>query len=291
MAGGIWRRGWRALWTAWRGWLKHDGGVLSAAIAYCGAFSLFPFCLVLVAVLGVAGRHSTFLQNQQQVLVAHVTKDVNPWLGHELESLLNGVQHKAILGGPVGLAALILAAIGIFVQLENVFARIWHSPEATSTGWLAAIREALWSRLSAFLMLLVIGLMLVAVFISDVVLVGIRSYLSNLPAGQYAWKALQTLITVGCDTVLLATVYYALPKARVHWRAALAGGLLAAVIWALGRWLLLLIIVSDSYSAYGVLGALMGVMFWFYYASIVVVFGAEYVRAISEEAQQTRDVL
>jgi membrane protein len=280
----IWRHSWRVLWSTWRGWLKHDGFTLSAAIAYCGAFSLFPLCLVLIAGMGIAGRYSTYLQQEQRAIVVHVEKNVSPWLAGELDSILSGVETQAVLGGPLGFAALILAAIGIFVQLENIFARIWHSPEPPAAGWLAAIREALWSRLSAFLTLLVIGAMLIVVFVTDVVLVGIRPYLVDLPLGRFAWKAVQTLVTVGCDSVLLATIYYVLPKVRVPWRAALSGGLLAAAIWAIGRWLLLLLVVSDQYSAYGIVGALMGVMFWFYYASVVVFLGAEFVRAVSEEA-------
>jgi membrane protein len=275
---------WRVLKSAWSGWLEHDGGVLSAAIAYCGAFSLFPMCLVLVAALGVAGRYSAFLQNQQHALVAHVDRNISPWLASELEKIISGVQTQAGFGGPVGLAALLLAAIGIFVQLENVFARVWHSPEPAATGWLAAVREALWNRLSAFLTLVVIGAMLVVVFLTDVVMVGLRPYLGTSPAGQFTWKAAQTAVTIGCDSVLLTAIYVTLPKARVRWWAALGGGLLAAAVWALGRWLLLLLVVGKSYSAYGVLGALMGVMLWYYYASIVVVFGAEFVRALSEEA-------
>jgi membrane protein len=239
--------------------------------------------LVLVAGLGVAGRYSSFLQNQQQSLVDYVANNANPWLAGEVQSILSGVQNEAVFGGPLGLAAIVLAAIGVFVQLENVFARIWHSPESAETGWLAAIREALWNRLSAFLTLLAIGAMLLVVFVTDIVLSGVRSYLGEYPGGRFAWKGLQTLITIGCDGVLLATIYYVLPKVRVPWRAALGGGLLAAAIWAVGRWLLLLMVVGKSYSAYGVLGALMGIMIWFYFASIVVFFGAEFVRALSEE--------
>jgi membrane protein len=281
----IGRRSWRVVRSAWRGWLKDDGFTLSAAIAYCGAFSLFPLCLVLIAGMGVAGRYSTCLQSEQHALVAHVEKNVSPWLAGELESILSGVQSQAVLGGPLGLAALILAAISIFVQLENVFTRIWQSPAPPRKGWLAAIREALWNRLSAFLTLLVIGVMLVVVFVADVILVGMRSYLSDLPVGYLAWKAAQTVVTVGCDAALLTTIYYVLPKVRVPWRAAIGGGVLAAVIWSIGRGLLLLLVVGKQYSAYGIVGALMGVMFWYYYASVVVLLGAEFVRALAEEEQ------
>jgi len=283
MFGRIWRRGWRLLVATWNGWRKDDGGMLSAAIAYYGAFSLFPLCLVLIAGVGVVGRYSAFVQTEQRALIAHVAKDVSPWLADELGTILGGIQAQASLGGALGLAALILAAIGIFMQLDNVFARIWHSPQPTATGWLATIREVLWSRLSAFLTLLAIGAMLVVVFVTDVALVSLRPYLTDLPAGHFAWKTAQTLVTIGCDATLLATIYYVLPKVRVPCRAALGGGLFAAVIWAIGRWVLLLLVVGKQYSAYGILGALMGVMFWYYFASVVVFLGAEFVHALSED--------
>jgi membrane protein len=279
----IWRRWWRLLVATWTGWAKDDGGMMSAAIAYYGAFSLFPLCLVLVASLGIVGRYSEFIQTEQHTLLAHIGKNVSPWLADELGTILRGIQAQASFGGMLGLGALILAAIGVFMQLDNVFARIWHSPESTRTGWLASIREVLRNRLSAFLTLLAIGAMLVVIFVTDVALVSLRPYLANLPAGRFAWKAVQTLVTVGCDATLLATIYYVLPKVHVPWTAAVGGGLFAAVVWAVGRWLLLLIIVGKQYSAYGILGTLMGVMFWYYFASVAVFLGAEFAHALSEE--------
>jgi membrane protein len=283
MFGRIWRRGWRLLVATWNGWRKDDGGTLSAAVAYYGVFSLFPLCLVLIAGLGVVARHSAFVQIEQRALIDHVAKNISPWLAGELDSVLAGIQTQASLGGVLGVATLILAAIGIFMQLDNVFTRVWHSPPPAGSGWLAGVREVLRSRLSAFLTLLAIGLMLAAVFVTDVVLASIRPYLTDLPAGRLAWKAVQTLVTVGCDATLLATVYWVIPKVHVPWRAAFGGGLFAAVIWALGRWLLLLLFVGKEYSAYGILGVLMGVMLWYYFASVVIFLGAEFVHALSEE--------
>jgi membrane protein len=283
MFGRIWRRGWRLLVATWNGWQKDDGGTLSAAIAYYGVFSLFPLCLILIAGVGFVARYSNFVQTEQKALIAHVAKDVSPWLADELGAVMNGIQRQASLGGGIGLVALILAAIGIFMQLENVFARIWQEPPLPGSGWLVGIWGVLRSRLSAFLTLLAIGIMLVVVFVSDVVLAGIQPYLTHLPAGRLAWKAAQTLVTVGCDTTLLATVYWVVPKAHVPWRAAFGGGLFAAVVWAVGRWLLLLLLVGKTYSAYGILGVLMGVMLWYYFASVVIFLGAEFVHALAED--------
>ena len=278
----IHRCGWPVLRSMWNGWRNHDGALLSAAMAYYAAFSLFPLCLVLIAGLGFVGRYSTFVQVQRRDLLDRVGENVSPWLAGQLDDVLSVVQAQAMLSGPLGLLALLLAAIGIFMQLESIFARIWAPSKPAAAGWLAAIRAALWDRLLAFLTLLAIGAMLIAVFLTDMILTGIRSFVVELPAGQHTWQLVQWLVPIGCDAVLLGTIYRVLPKAPVRWGAALGGGLLAAVVWAIGRRLLLLLLVGEQYSAYGVVGALMGVMLWFYYASAVVILGAEFVHALGE---------
>lgn len=101
-----------------------------------------------------------------------------------------------------------------------------------------------------------------------------------MPAGRSTWQILQSLSTIACDAALLGTIYRVLPQARVRWSSALGGGLLAALVWSAGRYVLLSLIVGERFSAYGVVGALMGVMLWFYYASAVVFLGAEFVHAL-----------
>ena len=143
---------------------RTTGPCSTHATAYYAAFSLFPLCLVLIAGLGVLGRYSSAVQIEQKDLIVRLSQNVSPWAADQLDSILTGVELQALLGGPLGLLALILTAIGVFMQLETIFARIWGSREATCNGWLAAIRVALWSRALAFFTLLTIGDLLTAVF-------------------------------------------------------------------------------------------------------------------------------
>jgi len=123
--------------------------------------------------------------------------------------------------------------------------------------------------------------MLAGVFWADVILVAIRSLVVQLPAGKLTWQIVQPLTSIVCVTLLLGTIYKVLPKAPVRWQEALGGGLLASVVWAIGKSILLSFVIGNKYSAYGILGASIGVMFWFYYASAVVFLGAEFVRALA----------
>jgi membrane protein len=279
----ITRRCWPVLRSTFNGWQEHDGTMLSAATAYCAAFSLFPLCVVLIAGLGLVGQYSILVQSEERQILDRLAGNASPWLADQLGAILAEVQSRAMLGGPLGLLVLLVSAIALFMQLESIFAHVWGAPGPAAGGWLAAVRAALWDRLLAFLTLLAIGALLIAVTLTDAILAGVRPYVVELPAGDWAWRAVQTLATVACDAVLLGAIYRTLPKARVSWIAALAGGMMAAIVWAIGRSLLLYLVVGKQESAYGVLGAIMGVMLWFYYASAVVFLGAEFVRALSEE--------
>ena len=54
----IWHYLWSVLQKTWEGWQEDDGFLLSAAMAYYAAFSLFPLCLVLISILGFVLRLS-----------------------------------------------------------------------------------------------------------------------------------------------------------------------------------------------------------------------------------------
>ena len=119
------------------------------------------------------------------------------------------------------------------------------------------------------------------------ILAGVRPFVVNLPTGWLGWQAVQSLLSIGCNTLLLATVYRVLPQESVPWKAALGGGLVTAIVWAIGRSVLLSFVVGDQYSAYGhMIGAIMGVMFWFYYASAVVFLGPSSCGGIPREPIQ-----
>ena len=57
------------------------------------------------------------------------------------------------------------------------------------------------------------------------------------------------------------------------------------VLWEVGRQGLAAYVLHLNYpSAYGIIGSFIAVMLWAYYASLVILIGAEYVRVLGEEA-------
>ncbi|HWA96920.1 MAG TPA: YhjD/YihY/BrkB family envelope integrity protein, partial [Pirellulales bacterium] len=108
-----------AVATACTRWLSDDGWLLSAAMAYYGAFALFPLCLIMIAVLSWLSRLSPALRVQRLEWLDMVEQNAGPWVGEQLRNLLRGVDTQAGVSGPVGVLTLLIAAIGIFIQLES----------------------------------------------------------------------------------------------------------------------------------------------------------------------------
>ena len=62
--------------------------------------------------------------------------------------------------------------------------------------------------------------------------------------------------------------------------------MVAALLWEAGRQALTTYFLHLNYpSAYGIIGSFIAVMLWAYYAAVVILFGAEYVRVLREEEQ------
>jgi membrane protein len=275
---------WPTVQQITRRWNEDDGWLLSAAMAYYGAFSLFPLCLVLIAGLGLFTRYSSQGQNAQDQLLAVAAQNVSPWVAEQLDAILSGVQTNATVGGPVGLIVLVVAALGIFSQLERIFDRIWAVKDEKPKGVVASIKEALFDRLIAFLMLLATGGFIIAIFVANLALNGVRAHLTRFENIGTVWPFVQSAISVFFYTLLFSGLYKTIPKVTVNWRHALAGGLVVAVIWQFGQQILSAFVIGEKYSAYGVVGSFIALMVWMYYASVVVFFGAEVVQTLRSQS-------
>ncbi len=252
----------------WEGWQEDDGFLLSAAMAYYAAFSLFPVCLVLISILGFVLRLSQRADNAQGVLLEQVKLQVGPWVADRLQALLVEVKSNAGQGGRLGAVALLAAAIVVFLQFDYIFGRIFGATRTSSKASLwGYVRTVLYDRLSAFLMLMAVSALLLSLFLANVILTGVRiSVEDKLPGGVVTWGWAQFLFTAVTNTLLFGAIYKFLPKVPIRWRDALAGGLLVAMVWILGQHLLVTFLIGPGYTAYGVVGSVIAVMICLYYA-------------------------
>jgi membrane protein len=275
------------------GFEEHEGTLAAAGIAYYMALSFFPLFLVLLAGLGWVLEWTAAGQDAQQRLLTAIAQQASPDLAAQVKRMLQIVSARAPTGGRIGFIFLVISSIATFAQLDAAFDRIWHTPSDPHESWLAWGIRLLIKRVKALGMLIAVGGFVIITMMASVIWSGVQQAME--PAIELApW--LQWLTSIWINLVLnlfaFTVIYKVLPKPRIRWREALQGGVFAALLWEAGRQALAAYLLQLNYpSAYGVVGSFLAVMLWAYYASLVILLGAEYVRVITEEsreAQQTR---
>jgi membrane protein len=89
--------------------------------------------------------------------------------------------------------------------------------------------------------------------------------------------------SVGFLTLLFATIYRVVPKAKVAWRDVFGAALITSLLFAALKMLLAWYLSHlGSYAAYGAVGAVLGLLTWIYVASLVLLYGAEFSRVHAE---------
>lgn len=273
----------RWLWRAAMQWQTHNGNLLAAATAYYAMLSILPLLLVLVSLLGFVFQFSDELQDAQTGLLDLVAQRTSLRLAEWLGGILTEVRNRATIGGPLGLVTLLMAAIGIFAQFEKAFDTIWSVEAPESQGILGAIRNALWSRLRAFVMLTVLGTAVVSVLLMELALAVALKWLPDLPGGPWLEFLLHMPAGLLLNWVLFALLFKFVPKRPVRWPEAARGALLAGVLWEIARYALSFGLRTSRYGAYGVIGAVIIFMLWVYAGAAIAFFGAEYVHVLGRE--------
>jgi len=269
-------------------WTANDGNLLAASMAYYAAFSFYPLLWVLMAVLGYGLRFSDRAQGARQELLGFLGKSMSPALADEVDRLLSGVQLRAGSGIFAGLL-LLFAAIGVFSQLEAAFDRLWHAVTPHQRGARAAISNALWNRLKAFLTLIGLGVVVLIAFVAQVMLSAMESWAAeeHLVWASFVWPRLQITLSLALNTLALAMVFKMVPRVFVRWREALVGGIVVAAAWQIGAQIVSRYIVGGHYTAYGVVGSFIAMMLWVYCASIILFLGAQLVQVLGHPEEST----
>lgn len=269
-----------------KGYREDDGNLLAAAMAYYATLSFFPLLLVLISAFGLVLQFSNAARDAQEELLRLLADNSSPGFARHVGNVVTQVRNHAAVGGPVGMFFLLLASIGIFAQFERAFSRIWKIVNPSRQGILAAVRNALFHRLRAFLMLSAVGALVVVAFVATMAASWFQPLTEGVPGLSLLWDGCRFGAGVAVNCVLFALLYRVLPRAAVRWREAFYGGLLAALLWEVARQVLAMVLALSRYNAYGLVGSMILIMLWFYVGSSLLLLGAECVRVLQIQRDQ-----
>lgn len=256
-------------------WSEDNALRLSAALAYYSIFSIAPLLVIAVA---IAGR--LFGEEAAQGLLARQLHDLMGSKAAEgIEGMIQSANKPAssVLAGIMGTITLLLGASGIFGQLKDALNTIWKVKAKPGQGVMKYVRE----RLLSFGMVLVIGFLLLVSLTLTTALAGLTSYLgSAFPLSKTLVAILGFALSYGVSTLLFAAIFKILPDAKVRWREVWIGAATTGLLFEIGKFLLGFYLGRESTaSAYGAATSAVLLLLWVYYASLILLFGAEFTQA------------
>jgi membrane protein len=235
-----------------------------AALTYTTLLSLVPLMTVMLALFSVFPASERISQTVEDF----VFQNFVPAAGEAVQQYLRNFSQKAGRLTGVGFLFLIIVALMLMNNIDKAFNIIWHvrrkrSPVAKFTVY--------WAILS-------LGPILIAFS------VGVTSYLVSIPffsdgeTVMLVRTRLLGLMPIAISALAFTLLYALVPNRNVPLRHAVAGGVLAALLFELAkRGFALYVTAFPTYETiYGALAAVPIFLIWIYLSWLVTLLGAEF---------------
>ena len=274
---------------------------MAAALAYRTLFSIIPLLVVGLVVIGAFAEDEQVEQAVRQVLdftgIDQITvgdpaaeggepaaepdpsaeaaqpggvdqpMSADQWIA-SLVKRVRTIPYKTL--GFMGVLFLVYAAMSLFMEVERAFNQIYHA--RASSDWFMKILTY-WGVATLGIVLLV-----ATFFVGQSVVAIIGEFAGGMGAiGSVLVTAFGFCVTVCISALLLVSLYKLVPNTDVSFRSALAGALLAAVLWEAGKWgFTQYVRYSAGYSRiYGSVALIPLFMMWVYVTWLIVLFGLQ----------------
>jgi YihY family inner membrane protein len=249
----------------------------AAAMSYFGLLTLFPALLVLLVVSNRVAAGSEALTR---------IVEVYPGSREFLRATVRSLENVGIGGVLSALVVVLWAGSWVFAVIERALNRIWGTRP----------RAFLHGRALTLGMIGAVGvLLIVSVFLTSV-LVGLQQLIDQLPIrvvqrsswmallGNAFWQSLFACVGALVTITLFALVYRLVPNGRVTLRDTLPSAIVAGLLWEAGKYIFASSLQYFHYDQiYGSVGAVVAVLTWSYFSSLILMFGAQLSVVLHQE--------
>jgi membrane protein len=266
------------------GFLDDNALTRGAAIAFYAVTAIAPVLFITTAIAGaVLGPHAAsgaVRAQLRQIMTPESANLVQFAIVHAARA------HHTVLGGLLGVTALVITASGVFTEMEDALNVIWKAPRKESY-----LHQLLRGRILSLVLVVALGFLLI---LSMIVASGIGQVgrfldhytsLSHLVIGVMDFTLSFVLLSL-----LFAAIYKLLPNTRLYWRDVLAGACGTALLFQAGQALIGFYLTTFiTANIYGAAAGVIVLLIWVYYAAMVFLLGAEFTRVWTRHCGRHRN--
>jgi len=255
-----------------RGFRANQGLLLAGAVAYYALLSLAPLLILVMIVLSNAIEPGRLLA----VLTDYLAFVVPGSSAALVDELRRFIEHRHVIGG-VLLVTLVFFSALAFTVVENAMSVIFFHRVAIRR------RHFLVSTLIPYLFVLLLGVGFLVVTVVSGALESLATRNVQVLGHSRSLEGVSTtllyLIGVGGEILMLTSIYLVMPVGQLSFRHALAGGIVAGLLWEFTRHVLVWYYakVSQIQVVYGSMTTAIVVLLSVEFAAIVLLLGAQVI--------------
>jgi len=270
------KRGWALLTCAVRYWSTDNASTTGAALAFYCAFSIAPLLVILLTLAGLIVNETA--------AYGQVGAQLAGLFGPATAKTLLGAVHSAqktqgIFATLVSIVTLVIGATTVLAALQAALEVIWKSAALAVSGVWGWVR----TRLLSFGFILALAFLLLISLTLSTSLANLRSWMvASYPGFVMLVGLLDLVLSLVLVAALFTLIYRYMPSRRLPWKPVMLGGLLTAVLFDIGRWLIGLYLAhSTEASAFGAASSFVALLLWLYYTAQIFLFGAEFTACLA----------
>ena len=257
------------------GFMAHEALQYAGSMAYFGVLSMFQL-LILGVVVG-----SFFLgQGEARGFVIEQVQAGSPLDAETITGVIDSAIESRGSMTIIGFGFLLWSGLGIFSALSTGISRVFEN---------APPRPFLKDKLIGLLMLAITGVLAISSLIigiaTGILQEAASDVLARVPGGGTAIWLIGLLVPIFLIFLAFWFIYKVVPNRPVTWGEVLPGAVVAALLWTVLRfgftWYATS--VADYESAFGPISTAITLLVFLYFASVIVLLGAEFARASALE--------
>lgn len=240
----------------------------AGSLAYTTVFALVPLATVVFGMLSAFPVYADLRSQLTNYVFANfVPSAARSVQGYISEYSLNASQLTA-----AGIIALVLSLLITLTSVESIFNRIWRVPVARPR----------FARFLVYWTVLTLGTLIAVASMSLSAKLFAMSMFSSEP-GRVLESMMLRMAPSSIELVAFLLLYRVVPHRTVQWRHALAGALLATVVFEFVKWGMGIYLGTfRSYEKlYGTVAFIPIFLLWIYLSWVAVLLGASFASSLS----------
>ncbi|MCE9662418.1 YihY/virulence factor BrkB family protein [Halomonas sp. M5N1S17] len=257
-------------------WLQRNAFSYAGSLAFYTLFSLAPTIIIAVTVIGVVfgeeAAQGQIVAQLEGVLGEEAAKAV------EQAVAASRIEESGLMPTLLGVGALLVGATTVFAQMQFSLNTMWGvTAKPGRNGLLLFLQK----RLMSLAVVLAIGFILLVSLVFGVMIRALLLAGDDLvPFVGLLTTAVEFVVSLAVITALFATIFKVLPDVVLGWKDVLLGALITALLFAIGRTAIAAYLAyTATASTYGAAGSVVMILLWVYYSSLILLFGAAFVRS------------